>query len=151
MSLNKDQGDAHEAFLVSLFGGRQARGSGNQWRQPMDGRTSRKHLRFAFAWDGKSTIGKSLSIPLSMIRKAKEQAGGHRPMIALRFYDSDQPFALKSIEDWVAVKAQDMAEVLQEANTLAKIEGALEEMVNGDVVWDAPGLLGWIQEIREGE
>lgn len=122
MSLNKDMGDAHEAFLVGLFGGRQARGSGNQWRQPMDGRTSRKHKRFAFAWDGKSTLGKSLSIPLLMIRKAKEQAGGNRPMIGLRFYDSNTPFALNPVEDWVAVKAQDMAEVLGEANLLAMIE-----------------------------
>jgi hypothetical protein len=127
VSHNKDMGDTHEAFLVDLFGGKQARGSGNQWRQPMDGRTSRKHLRFAFAWDGKSTLGKSLTVPLLMIRKAKEQAGGNRPMIALRWYDSEQPFALRPVEDWVAVKAQDMAELLTEANALAALEKEMDE------------------------
>ena len=151
-TLNKAMGDHHEGFLVDLFGGRQARGSGNQWRQPMDGRTSRKHLRFAFAWDGKSTLGKSLTIPLAMIRKAKEQAGGHRPMIALRFYDSEQALALKPIEDWVAVKANDMAEILQEANILAEVEAHCEaEIGMGSIVGAAAyqAIKAIIEEGRE--
>lgn len=152
MSLNKDMGDAHETFLVDLFGGRQARGSGNQWRQPMDGRTSRKHLRFAFAWDGKSTLGKGLNIPLTMIRKAKEQAGGNRPMIALRWYDSDTPFALNPIEDWVAVKAQDMAEVVGEANLLAEIEAWAFDLKDQGMHTEssvAEEVLGIIEQGRE--
>jgi hypothetical protein len=113
MALTKRMGNAHEVFLVGLFGGRQAPGSGNQWRNPMDGRTSRKHQRFAFAWDGKSTLRASLSIPLSMIAKARTQAGGERPMIGLRWYRSE---ALDVLQDWVAVDAYDFAEVLERAN-----------------------------------
>jgi hypothetical protein len=125
MSLNKRMGDAHEAFLEALFEGKASRGSGNQWRNPMDGRTSRHNMRFAFAWDGKSTLRQSLSIPLSMIAKAREQAGGERPMIGLRWYKNE---ALEVDKDWVAVNAHDMAEVLEAANKMAVIEeiGCLE-------------------------
>lgn len=125
MSLNKKMGDAHEAFLCDLFEGKQARGSGNQWRNPMDGRTSRKHLRFAFAWDGKSTLSKSVGVTLAMWGKAREQAGGERPMLALRFY-KDQ--ALNVLRDLVVVSAHDFAEVLEAANKMGLIEdtGCLE-------------------------
>jgi hypothetical protein len=106
-------GDEHEGFLVSLFGGRQAPGSGNQWRNPMDGRTSRKHLRFAFAWDGKSTLSKSVGVTIAMWDKAREQAGGERPMLALRFYANE---SLEVIRDLVVVDAHVFAELLEAAN-----------------------------------
>lgn len=112
--LNKRMGDEHEGFLVSLFGGRQSRGSGNQWRNPMDGRTSRKHLTFAFAWDGKSTLAKSIGVSLAMWDKAREQAGGERPMLALRFYKDE---SLKEVyRDLVVVDAHVFAELLEAAN-----------------------------------
>jgi hypothetical protein len=143
MSLNKKMGDAHEAFLCSLFEGRQARGSGNQWRNPMDGRTSRKHLRFAFAWDGKSTLGKSLSIPLTMIAKAREQAGGERPMIGLRWYKNE---GLEVARDWVAVDAHDMAEVLEAANQGAVALDLIERIKGDPSIQTLGGILSAIRE-----
>lgn len=113
MSTNKRMGDAHESFLASLFEGIQTRGSGNQWANPIDGRQSRMHKRFAFAWDGKSTLGKSLSIPLAMWNKAREQAGGERPMLGLRWYANEK---LDVVRDLVVVDAHDFHEVLEVAN-----------------------------------
>lgn len=111
MGVSKDMGDAHETFLASLFGGRQTRGSGNQWRDPIDGRNNRMTTRFAFAWDGKSTLGKSQSISVPMWRKAVEQAGGERPLIGLRFYDNER---LDVGLDLVVINAYDLSEMLDE-------------------------------------
>src|SRR4051794_6308007 len=105
-------GDAHEAFLAALFQGHQTRGSGNQWANPIDGRQSRMHRRFAFAWDGKSTLAKSTSISLATWDKAREQAGGERPMLGLRFYADER---LRVTRDLVVLDAHDFAEVLQAA------------------------------------
>jgi hypothetical protein len=113
VSLNKDMGDTHEVFLADLFGGRQTRGSGNQWRDPMDGHTSRKHQRFAFSWDGKSTLAKSIGVSREMWAKAREQAGGNRPMLGLRFYGNE---ALEVDKDLVVVDAHDFAEMLAMIN-----------------------------------
>lgn len=113
MSLNKKMGDKHEDFLADLFGGRQTRGSGNQWHNPMDGRTSRMTSRFAFAWDGKSTLAKSVSVSLEMWAKAVEQAGGERPMLGLRFYDTE---GLDVGLDLALVNAHDLAELIEAAN-----------------------------------
>lgn len=109
MSVNKDMGDRHEEFLADIFGGTMSRGSGNQWHNQMDGRTSRKQEEFAFAWDGKSTLALSLSVTRAMWRKAVEQAGGERPMLGLRFYENSR---LDVGYDLVVISAHDMAEML---------------------------------------
>ena len=75
--------------------------------------TDRRMVEFAFAWDGKSTMAKSITIDRPMLRKATEQAGAERPMIGVRFYDDER---LRGFEDWVLVKAADMAEVVERAN-----------------------------------
>lgn len=103
-------GEKHEGWLAALFGGRKTRGSGNQWRDQMDGRTDRRMRAFAFAWDGKSTMASSIKIDRPMLKKAVEQAGGERPMIGVRFYDDER---LKGYDDWVLVKASDMAEIIE--------------------------------------
>jgi hypothetical protein len=113
VSLNKRMGDKHEEFLVDLFGGRQTRGSGNQWHNPMDGRTSRMTTRYAFAWDGKSTLAQSVSVSRKMWQKAVEQAGGERPMIGVRFYDNE---GLDVGLDLVVMSAHDAAELIEAAN-----------------------------------
>lgn len=87
MSLNKDMGDAHEKHLAETLGMRQSRGSGNQWRDPIDGRHNHLDTEWAFAVDGKSTLAKSISVTRAMWEKAVEQAGAERPMLALRFYN----------------------------------------------------------------
>jgi hypothetical protein len=114
VSLNKRMGDKHEAFLTDILGGRQSRGSGNQWHNPMDGRTSRMTTRYAFAWDGKSTLSKSVSVTREMWKKAVEQAGGERPMIGIRFYDTE---ALDVGLDLALVNLHDLVEVLERANS----------------------------------
>jgi hypothetical protein len=104
--------DRHEDFLAALFGGRKSKGSGNQFNDQMDGRTSRLGA-FPLAWDGKSTYGKSVGVTLEMWKKAEEQAGYHMPMLALRFYE-DQ--TLNRVErDLVVMDAHQFTEILEAA------------------------------------
>lgn len=104
MSLNKDMGDAHEDHLHKALGGRKTKGSGNQWQNPADGRTSRYEEEYALAWDGKSTYAKSMSITREMLRKIREQALPEAPMIGVRFYDPDAGTSrLEVAEDWALV------------------------------------------------
>jgi hypothetical protein len=110
-SLNKDMAAKHEAFLASLLEGSQSRGSGNQWTNPMDGRHNRMTERFAFAWDGKSTLSKSVGVTRAMWAKAVLQAGGERPMLGLRFYDNER---LDVGLDLLVVNPYDFSEMLTE-------------------------------------
>jgi hypothetical protein len=105
--------DKHEEYLAELFGGRRTRGSGNQFNNQMDGRTHRKDVEFAFAWDGKSTHGESVGVSREMWTKAVEQSHHERPMLALRWYDTDR---LDVGLDLVVITAEDMAELLERAN-----------------------------------
>lgn len=113
MSLNKRMGNAHEDSLVRLLGGRKTRASGAVWKDQMDGRHSRWDVPFAFAWDGKSTLGKSIGVSRAMWDKAREQAGGERPMLALRWYENER---LDVGEDLVVLSVHDFAELLEAAN-----------------------------------
>lgn len=110
MSLNKKMGDAHEGYVVELLGGRQTRGSGNQWNNPTDGRMDPHERAVAFAWDCKSTRKRSMSIKRDDLDKLVEQAGAERPMMPVRFYDDDR---LRGFEDWVLVRLDDFAEVIE--------------------------------------
>jgi hypothetical protein len=101
-------GERHEEWVAQFLGGVKSRGSGNQWRAPMDGRHNRFNSHLAFAWDCKSTLGKSLSVSREMLRKAREQADGERPMIPIRFYDNER---LTSWDDWILVTADDFREL----------------------------------------
>jgi hypothetical protein len=111
VSINRKMSDKHEAFLCSLFDGRPTKGSGNQWRDPTDGRNNHMTTRFAFAWDGKSTLGKSVGVSREMWGKVVEQAGAERPMLPLRFYDNER---LDVGLDLVVVNAYDLSEMLSE-------------------------------------
>ena len=106
----------HEEYLAELFGGRKSRGSGSQWQDPADGRNNRMaEPEFAFAWDGKSTTGKSVTIDRAMLAKIREQAGGERPALGFRWYGTED---LQRIdEDWVAIPAADFAELLAAARS----------------------------------
>jgi len=115
--LKRRMSDKHEEDLVGLLGGRQTRGSGNQWHNQMDGRTSRMEVEFAFAWDGKSTLGKSVGVTREMWDKAVEQAHGERPMLALRWYDSER---LDIGLDLVVMDAHDAAALIAKANGVSE-------------------------------
>lgn len=122
--------DAHEIFLVDLFGGRRMRGSGNQFNGQMDGRHDHREESVAFAWDGKSTFGKSIGVSLEMWAKAVEQSHGERPMLALRWYGSER---LNSVLDLVAVDAQDQAELLDRSRELDAVQERIEALAEGRV------------------
>ena len=99
--------------MAEVFGGRVTPGSGNKPANPMDVRQSRYDHDVAFAIEGKSTRGKSLSVTRDMLNKAVEQSHGERPMIALRFYGDDR---LRDFEDWVLVRVDDMLELMERAD-----------------------------------
>ena len=105
--------DAHEDWLVALLGGRKTKGSGNQWHNQMDGRVSSREAAYAFAWDGKSTLGKSVGVSLDMWDKAVEQALPERPMLPLRWYSNER---LDVRLDLVVMNAYDAAEMIEDAN-----------------------------------
>lgn len=115
MSLAKKMSDAHEAFLAAFFGGRQTRGSGNQWANPADGRMDRRVHPIAWAWDGKSTRARSITIKRDDLDKITDQALAERPMLAVRFYDDDR---LRNFEDWALVKVDDLAELLMTVDVM---------------------------------
>lgn len=128
MSLNKDMGNAHEAHLVDRLAMRPTRGSGNQWRDPIDARHNRQLTEYAFAVDGKSTLAKSISVSRAMWEKAVDQAGGERPMIALRYYDNA---SLKVAHDLAVCTLDDFAELLRAARLFEQVLPHLRDMATG--------------------
>lgn len=131
--LKKEMGDRHEEFLVQMLGGRQSRGSGNQWHAPMDGRHNRLQERFAFAWDGKSTTTATISITLPMWEKAREQAGGERPMLGLRWYPTERPTVQnRGGVDLVALLVDDLAEMRESALGLGSLLADLTDLLDQD-------------------
>lgn len=143
--LRKEMGDRHEQHLVDTLGGRQSKGSGNQWHNPMDGRHSRYTEEFAFAWDGKSTTTGTVSIPLTMWEKAVEQANGERAMLALRWYPTERPTVTNSDgTDLVCISLYDMTDLLEAARGHRAVLSDLEALLDQE---DAGVLLEGIQRI----
>lgn len=122
MSLAKRMGDLHEAHLAEVFGGRQARSSGNQPHDQMDGRHNRYDEIVAFAWDGKSTRTGTISVTAAMLQKAAEQAHGERPMLSLRWYGDDR---LRTCEDWHLIREDDLLELLDLAREVVRLRQAV--------------------------
>jgi hypothetical protein len=122
-------GELHEEHLAEINGGRKSRSSGNQWHDAADGRNSRDDP-FNFAWDGKSTLGKGITITLDMIAKIREQAGGERPEIGLRWYKTGD--LTQVAEDWIAVRDVDFEEMKIAATAYEaarpRIEAALGDL-----------------------
>lgn len=116
----REMSDQHEQFLAELLDGRIAKGSGNQFNNPMDGRNGRD-MPHALAWDGKSTFAGSLSISREMWAKAVVQSKDQMPMLALRFYND---YTLQPVRDLVVLDAHDFAEILADAR-------AFKERTNG--------------------
>jgi hypothetical protein len=104
--------DSHEDFLADLLGGVKSVGSGNGFKDQMDGRNKRYDQPFALAWDGKSTLGNSVGVTREMWRKAVDQSHGEIPVLALRWY---QDYRLQSDLDLVTLSAHDFVEILDAA------------------------------------
>jgi hypothetical protein len=102
-------GELHVQFLAGLIEARVTPGSGNQWNDPIDARANRLDTEFAFAAEGKSTLGESIAFSRPLIAKAREQAGGERPLIGLRFYGTERLDRID--EEWIAVTADDFREM----------------------------------------
>lgn len=123
-SLAKRMGDAHEEHIAEVFGLRQTRGSGNQWRDQMDDRSHRMDEAVAFAVDGKSTRAASIGVKLAEIRKAEEQSGFERPMMAYRFYEDDH---LRRYLDLYLLWENDLLELIERSRRLSTAEAALKD------------------------
>lgn len=107
----RDMSDRHEQDLQRLLGGVITRGSGNQSRSPMDVRQSRHEIDWAFAFDGKSTLSRSMSVGLDMWDKAVEQSHGERTGLPLRFYDGPR---LRVVRDLIVIDLHDFAELVEQ-------------------------------------
>ena len=114
--IRRRMSDAHEERLAELFGGKQHAGSGNQWNRPMDGSHSRHQRKWAFAWDGKATLSKSVGVSLAMWEKAEEQALFNIPMLALRYYGNDRLTEVTA--DLVVLSADDFANIIDRLEEL---------------------------------
>lgn len=108
----REMSDKHEEFLAELIDGRRMPGSGNQFNGQMDVRNDGYRQHHPFAADGKSTFGKSISLTLDMLLKAREQAHSEFPMIALRWYEDE---TLRETDDWIAIEAESFARLLADA------------------------------------
>jgi hypothetical protein len=116
--------ELHEEFLAELFGGRVSKASGVTWKDQGDGENTRMTTEFAFTWDGKATRGQAIQVTREMIGKITEQAGGNRPALGLRYYDTDDLTEVG--HDWVAISAADFAELLAMARLGAELQPAAE-------------------------
>lgn len=113
-------GQRHEAWIAENFEGRQTRGSGNQWKDPLDGRQDHDSGAYVFAWDGKSVMGKSVSVTRAMWAKVQEQAKPHEiPLMPLRFYDDER--LTKVHADLVVIDARVLADLQRDANEVVAL------------------------------
>lgn len=119
-----EMGERHEAYLARINGGSQHRASGAVWFEPADGSNGHDDP-LAFAWDGKATLGKSISVTRDMLAKIREQSHGRRPQIGLRFYGN--PNLDDVDEDWVAIPGDNWEEVLGAARMWHVLLGFLLE------------------------
>jgi len=126
MPTTRQMSDRHEADIAALLGGRVTVGSGNQHNDPMDGKHEYKEARYTFAWDGKCSLGKSISVSQEMWTKAKEQARAFLPLLALRLW-RDERLTSTNL-DLIALDANTFAEVLEDANRVPELEAELSAL-----------------------
>jgi hypothetical protein len=115
--MNRQMSERHEMYLVRLFGGRRMKASGATQSGQMDGRLDAHRQAYAFAWDGKSTLGGSIGVSRKMWAKAVAQSHFERPMLCLRFYANIRLQDSEAL-DLAVVDANDLAEVVARLNEL---------------------------------
>lgn len=122
-----DMSKRHEDFLAKVFAGRKTKGSGNQWTDQLDGKQARGSGELVFAWDGKSTLSKTLSIGLEMWAKAVSQTRQwETPMLALRFYTTDRLDRVAL--DLAVVQVEVLANLQHEAAEVVTLRDKVEAM-----------------------
>lgn len=124
-----EMGERHEQYLAEIFGGTETRASGSKWFDQGDVRNAHDDP-FAFCVDGKSTLGKSISVTRDMIAKIREQAQGESPAFGLRFYGNANLDQVD--EDWVAVTGDDWTSVLADARAWRALTDWLLEAEAGE-------------------
>lgn len=110
----------HEEDLVALLGGERTRNSGAVWSDQSDGHQTGSDGYWRFAWDGKSTLGESIGVTRKMLAKLREQCRGLEPMLPMRWY-ADQRLT-RVDEDWIAIEAETLAQIIEDANTYRAIK-----------------------------
>ena len=145
----QQMGDLHEAALAEAFGGRKTKASGSQWHDQGDVRNNHD-IPFAFCLDGKSTLGKSITVTLDMIAKVRDQAQGERPGFGLRWYGTED---LKTIlEDFVLLQLADVEELLPAARAWVELEAALAGEITpqrvSELLMNAAGHRGTIEQLQ---
>jgi hypothetical protein len=107
----------HEEDWAEYLGTERNRGSGNVWNRQLDGRQLGRLSRvFAFAFDCKAAMPGTQSIPVTrkMLEKLLEQTHSERPLLPLRFYDTERG---GYFQDWVVVRTVDFLELLEKAES----------------------------------
>lgn len=112
----REMSDRHESFLARVFDGRVTKASGATTDKG-DGRQPKGEQTYCFAWDAKSTRGRSISVKVADWEKLRDQTVGYRPMLPLRLYLDDR---LVESADFVVFDVHDAAELIEMAN---KAEG----------------------------
>lgn len=115
----RDMSDRHEDHLADVLSGRKTKGSGNQFRDQMDGKQSYREEHYVFAWDGKSTLGKSVSVTREMWAKAEEQSHWATPILPLRFYANARLTQVDA--DLVVVDLDVFAQMQHDANEYRRL------------------------------
>lgn len=134
----RQMSDAQEEHIAEVFGVRRTRGSGNQFRDQMDDRGHRMDEAVALAFDGKSTLGDSISIKKADLDKADEQAYGEAPVMAYRFYDD---WTLKRFQDRYLVTENTLLELVQRSRRLSEVEAIIRDAQERRVAIHLPSLM----------
>ena len=106
--------DRHEQDLAEALDGQRTRNSGAVWSDQSDGHQIHSEGYWRFAWDGKATLGKSISITREMWAKLGEQCRGLNPAIPLRWYANQRLTAVDI--DLIAVELETFAAMQTDAN-----------------------------------
>lgn len=104
----------HEDDIAGWFGeGTRHPGSGNQFTKPLDGRSGFAG-EWDFAWDCKAAMPgtQSITITRAMLDKLLEQCHGRRPLLPLRFYDTERG-DYRDHHDLVVVRASDAISMVE--------------------------------------
>lgn len=118
--VTRKMSDRHEEDLAELLGGKRTRNSGAVWSDQSDGHHLQSEEHWRFAWDGKSTLGKSIGITRDMVTKLRQQSRGLLPLLPLRWYRDNR---LTGVDiDMVALDLETFVEILDDANLYRRMK-----------------------------
>lgn len=125
--VTRKMSDLHERHVAEVLDGTRTRNSGAVWSDQSDGHHLASDEHWRFAWDGKSTLGKSIGVTREMWEKLGQQSRNLLPMLPLRWYRDNR--CVNVDLDLVAIELDTFAEILEDANAWrrAKAEGRITE------------------------